>query len=327
MNLANFSVRTTHVFTDPAPTFSHLFQGIPLHPSFQTLVTILDKFSLGLPNHSSSIIMSPPHVVPCSKYSAANYSPYLPRHLLSLVPRVPEPACDTDHTSDRTIKLKRAPQDDSSHGKDPPNTHDITTFSGVPSPNGGMNVRRWGWPGYLTFGRGSSKNSTLEYSKKLAFPDEKPNTGPQARTETVEVDKTALEDAISENISLAASNISGELAEESKNATHPSAQLDDVQPPVGTQDEEGKTTPIISDMQINHVLVSSDVVSPTPSTSSSAVSLDASPPETSGPEFSCTTVYLADPENSLETRRRRVYYAIVSVFLLTSLIISQFCAR
>jgi hypothetical protein len=295
-------------------TPSYYLQGIPLHPSFQTLVTILDKFSLGLPNHSSSIIISPPHVVPCSKYSAANYSPSLPPHLLSLVPRIPELSYDThsDHTSDRTVKLKPASQGDSSNGKDPPKAHisSQSTFLGIPSTNGGMDMRKWNWPGYFSFGRGSSKRPTLE-SKRIPLPDEKPDASEPATA--VEVDKHALEDAISENISIAAANTPKEVAVEPEDAPHLSAQSNGIDLPKDSQNEDMEPLPAVGDAQANHIPAEADTVSLALSTSSSVVSPEPSPMEMPGPEFSFTNVYLADPENPLVTRRRRIYYTLVSV--------------
>lgn len=289
--------------------------GTPLHPSFQTLVTILDKFSLRLPNHSSSIIISPPHVVPCNKYSAAKHSPYLPQYLLSLVPRIPETSHDThssDHTSDRTVKLKRAPQGDSSNGKDPPQARDASQsmFLGIPSTNGSMDVRKWNWPGYLSFGRGSTKRSTLEESKltaALPATDNKPDTSQSATTEALDVDKHALEDAISENISLAASNIAKELVVEPLDAAHSSAKSNGVDLSMDLQDEEVKSSPAVGDTQANHLPAEADTVSLASSTTSSE------PPP---PVFSFTTVYLADPENPLTTQERKIYYTLVGRWML-----------
>jgi hypothetical protein len=178
-----------------------------------------------------------------------------------------------------------------------------------------MDVRKWSWPGYLSFGRGSSKRPTLEESKRSAAPDEKPDTSQPATTDVVEVDKHALEDAISENISLAASDTS-EVAVEPQYASHLPAQSNGVDLPADTQDEEVEPAPVVDDTQANTISAAADAVSPTLSVTSLAVSSESSPPETPGPEFSFTTIYLADPENPLLTRRRRVYYTLVSLFII-----------
>ena len=296
----NTSVRVSGCYMMP----SDFLQGIPLHPSFQTMVTILDKFSLGLPNHSSSIIISPPHVVPCSQYSAANHSPFLPQHLLSLVPRVSELLHDAQ--SDRTVKVKAASQADSLHGKDPPKAHDTSQSmsSGVPSTNGSMDAWKWSWPGYLSFGRGSSKRSPIEESQ-TAVANEKLDQRQPTTTETVEVDKNALDDAISEDTPIATSNTSGEV--ESKDAVHVSTQPNGADPWMDVQPAR-----VVGGIETNHITDDADAVSLAPSSSSSAVSSESPPSETPRLEFSFTDVYLADPESPLQTRRRRVYYTLVS---------------
>ena len=135
----------------------------------------------------------------------------------------------------------------------------------------------------------------------MANPDELLDTN---QPKVVEVDKHALEDAISENISLTSEAV------ERQDADHHPTQSNSVDLAVN---EKVEPTPVVDDTKINHISLPVDPVSPASSISSSVLSLEPPPPETPRPEFSYTTVYLADPENPLVTRRRRVYYTLVSV--------------
>jgi hypothetical protein len=234
------------------------------------------------------------------------------------VPRVvPESSHDiSDHNSDRTVKLKRRapPPPDLSDGKDPPKASDTSqsTFLGIPSQNGGMDVRKWTWPGYLSFGRGSNKKRILEESKTVAaVPDEKSDPDQPPLTTDIEVDNSALEDAISENIPIAASDaFQGESVEPPRDELYPQAQPNGV---VELRDDRTEATPAFADAEVSPV-APNDANSLALSSSSSAASPEPSLPETPGPEFSFTTVYLAGAENPLATGQRKVYYTLVGVY-------------
>ncbi|RDB15779.1 Vacuolar fusion protein CCZ1 [Hypsizygus marmoreus] len=274
--------------------------GVPLHPSFRSVVPLLDRYSSELPSGSTSIFLTPPCIVPSTQYTAANHPSSLARHLLSLIPPAqPSSASMPVYDRDGTIKGKHLSDPDSASGKDPPKGQDSSanTFLGMPTVT--MNVN-WSWPGYLSFGRGPGKRTALEDPRKIPIPIDPLKTTETRPPEPV-VDTSALEDAISGNMSISPSpstetNSSGvdtTPAPSEEIATSPtSAEAVDV------------TTSNGSHTNDTHAFTDADSASLAPSIHSSVPSTPESPP----PEFSTTSVYLSEPDTPLITARSKVHY-------------------
>ncbi|KAF5383614.1 hypothetical protein D9615_003725 [Tricholomella constricta] len=298
--------------------------GVSLHPSMRSIGPLLDSYTTQLPNRASSIFIQPPYVVPSSQYSAANskHSTSLPRYLLSLIP--PTPPTSQDHSHDGSVKGRRPSTSDPPNGKDPPSgvqRQSGSTFLGMPAMNMNVNVdvKKWGWPGYLTFGKGAGKRPGLEEDiKKVAIAarvDDAQVTVTRP-AEAIGLDKSALEDAFSDNASISASTTSTDDREGANPAL--SSNDEDIafstptQPNDATKEPEGSLD--IVEPQVFHSRDPADADSSSLASSSStvpAVEPPVSPSKTPPPpEFSSVKVYLADPANPLLTIHQKVYYIL-----------------
>lgn len=168
-----------------------------------------------------------------------------------------------------------------------------------------MDIRKWNWPGYLTFGRGTSKRPGLDDNKKLPTAASELESG-DARSTIVEVDTDALEDAISsDNTSITSSSTpsDGPVVHEATDVI--SGPKDDQ---VAAENSNETEQPPINIEQLQ-TSINVDPVSPTSSTPPSGL---GSPSQTPSLQFASTTVYLSDPDNPLLTLRQKVYYVLVS---------------
>ncbi|KAF9460520.1 hypothetical protein BDZ94DRAFT_1265778 [Collybia nuda] len=276
--------------------------GNSLHPRFRSLTPILDKYAPDLPSGSTSVVLSPPYVIPSSSYTNMQYPTLLARHLFSLIPRNHTPTSNSADVSDGTIKAKSTPGLDNPGGQEPLTAQEppSSTFLGIPAVSVGveMDVRKWNWPGYLTFGRGSNRRSGPEDKGKLSTSVDQP--GPEdSRTTVANVDTSALEDAMSsDNKSVLSSAISNGSQAESRESG----------------DISGSTSPTGDESEFPKQLqspVNVDLASLTPTTSPLE--------EISRPysvRFASTTVHLSDPETPLLTLRQKVYYILHAHIML-----------
>jgi len=269
--------------------------GVPLHPSFRSLVPLLDAFSSELPDGALPVLLSPPYVVPSTPYTAAECSSSLLRHLLSLISPATPALNDKapSHDRDTTVTSKGIGKPDPAllSGKDPPKGPDpAALFLGMPAVN--LNVTKWNWSGYMTFGRAiGKKNPTGEKNPIPASfmgPPENAHVGP---AQEVVVDKNALEDAISEHISITISDLLDEHAQHTSGI----ATRDDVVDP-----------PEPNGFQTSHERIPADSGSASPIYSVTAV--PSEPPQL---EFSSRRVYLAKSSDTL-TVPQKVFYLLVS---------------
>jgi len=159
--------------------------------------------------------------------------------------------------------------------------------------------------GYLSFGRGSSKRSPIEESK-TAVANEKLDQRQPTTTETVEVDKNALRRCLSLRIPPSLLRIHPEKWNRKMQFM---SQLSPTGLTLGWMYRPAR---VGGGIETNHITDDADAVSLAPSSSSSAVSSESHTLRDTEIRVFVTDVYLADPESPLQTRRRRVYYTLVS---------------
>ncbi|KAK1219669.1 hypothetical protein PQX77_017620 [Marasmius sp. AFHP31] len=186
--------------------------GVPLHPTHALITPLLDQLSSTIPESLAPIYATPTHIIPSKRYLNGRLPTSLSRHIISLVPPVPEPSDKGLTTnSESTARHKKPPdpegtkENTSKHQSNP----SVNSFMGIPTGNLNMNVNvKWSWPGYLTFGKSNPQErpmiaTTPAVEKK---PHEEPHGEEEAteehppsrdRPEEAEVDKNALDDAIS----------------------------------------------------------------------------------------------------------------------------------
>ncbi|KAG7439785.1 uncharacterized protein BT62DRAFT_912493 [Guyanagaster necrorhizus] len=276
----------------------HLVVGIPLHPQYRTIVPLLDEFASQIPATASSIIVTPSHVIPSTSFIKARYPSPFPAHLMSLIPPPPPPSPQAPPGS----PVKKRPPD-------PEADIQPSSFLGMPTMNLNMNVdvRKWGWPGYLTF-KGSAKR--LE----VPMAEVKPRTSrDEGEIESVDVDKSALDDAIkSDVISVPSTKPTNGNAE---NPCHGNESVNSETRAGSSQSSSlGSSNASLS---INEKAASqgshgdhveSSASSHGDDSASSKKGCNSSPSLVPPPELSSITVYLSDPPDGLDTRRSKVVY-------------------
>lgn len=258
--------------------------GLSLHPLYPSILPLLNTFSSQLPAGLDALFLSPPHVVPSTRYRQSNHPPALSRHLLSLIPRhlprreaddCPEASSLTAKGATATTAAKEVVS-----GRNPSGG-----FLGMPSSLTMSMGRNWSWAGALTFGKGAERKSPVIEREEI-----KPNPSVAESTSTVtEVDRGALEDAMS------SADIHGllEKANDGLSVTAPDAA------------HEGRS-------EVDHngdTPRPSRVPSPLPADGSSTSPLE---PEKSDRyrqlDFACTFVFLPESGDPLETHRRQVIH-------------------
>ncbi|KAJ6534628.1 hypothetical protein DFH09DRAFT_1180184 [Mycena vulgaris] len=283
--------------------------GPPLHPTQSSLVPHLDDFSSRLPDEVIVIAVSPPYVIPSTRYTGTSYPSALPSFLLSLLPPSqplfsPPPAAAA---ADSTIKASKAlpplPDPDPRRQRDSPkHDDDPKTFLGMNLDlNVKMDMPKWNWPGYLTFGKGGKRPPGLlavtPMNEDKGNPSRPYETPSFERGMDFEVDRSALEDAMfSERIPMPIEKTADAADGGSISDTIVPRKEDD------TVDEtSAPLEPNASEDAPAQVDVSEDAAQ--------EPELPVTP-EPEPAEFSATTVHLSSPEDPQATQRRRLYYLV-----------------
>ena len=195
-------------------------------------------------------------------------------------------ALDALNSSVDTLKCRDTP----GHNPNLKDSDASSTFLGMPAMGVNMDMRKWNWTGYLTFGR---SNGPKQEPDKIAAPTpdkEKTITGQEISNVEVEVNATALEDAISSD-SLSVSRL----------LVHPEGQGEDQhETPNNINGDDLPTSP-----------------SPPLTTPGSAPDIDGPPPSALSPpplpEFSMTKLHLAPLHSPTSTAPMTIHYFIVSM--------------
>jgi hypothetical protein len=307
---------------------NHL-QGVPLHPLHKTICLALDDFVLD--NSSlkgcAPFILAHPYMIPSTSYATKPPSPVLPFHVRSrlriLSPPPPASSGEPSPTFPKQGTDIFASSMNATRGAMG------ATGQAFVAIGASMDVRKWSWPGYLTFNKGtlqkigpqdhqlagaengSEKQQVEPAEDNAAGEPVSPNT--EARIE-VEVDRESLHEAMSDGIG----EPPGEetVGEEIAAVTEVASEITDTTTPEtdatlqGTceplQDEQKSSPPASPSTPVVHP---PDFVSP-PSPTSSQGTL---PVPTPAPSFRSFTFHFAH-DDPLATVQRRVLFITVSVF-------------
>ncbi|KAF8906236.1 hypothetical protein CPB84DRAFT_1813866 [Gymnopilus junonius] len=284
--------------------------GPLLHPCFSAVIPILNEFSNNLSIKTTPVALSRKHIIPSSRYTEGRYPAALAAHLSSMIPPVqPSRSSDTLNTlasSVDTIKGKR-----SSESKSAPNTNAASSvgFLGIPSVTVNMDPKKWNWPGYLTFGKGSSAKPPVD---KLpgTEPKDSQDAGSvstvkeqEASRLQVEVNAEDLEDAMtSDSLSTASkprnsSNVveGGEIAERPELNDPPAAIVHSTEADVMLKPTDSKA------LSSNLSNLSEEMKFPSP------------PPYS---EFTMTNLNLSSAQDPTSTKRVAIHYFIRTEFML-----------
>lgn len=261
--------------------------GLPLHPSYLSLLPAIDDFSSQIPEGVATLVLTTSHVAPSSRYRSSRYPVALARHLMNHLTPSPGPAspASTATQPERPDDVSRGDHDDRQTTSNPEPAPPSGSFLGVTMS---MDVRKWAWP---SFGKGpNTKNMITNAGEDVA------SYCVSERAEA-QVDQSALEDAISSD------NSFGLPTEE------PSA-LDGLEKhPMKLESDTSETdTPRPSRVP------SPTLDSPRPSLNGSLLGADASTTtvDSEKRQFTWTDVFLTPGHEPLATSRRRVYLLKVS---------------
>ena len=320
--------------------------GRPLHPHHKALASQFEPLDAILPAGSIPFALSPSGLIPSPRFSEFSPSPALVQHLRSILPEhVPSVSRQSPDPESDSNPIKAATSNESGSGQQRAGGFALPTIP-VPAVNLNMDMRnlKWGWPGYLTFGKNSKdkekqKNAkaTVDEPKPDSESETKPDGVEEGRTSSdtpvigngdpdpdppeggekvgvgVEVDTASLADAMeSEN------NHSGSSSEHSPGVCTPSeAPQSPTTGAIGPELEDDATPTAVQPS--NHVPASQEEMkeiprqstpgppSPSPEELPPAISEPPAPPVT----FSQTMIYLAPPGRPLLTTKRRLYHLTV----------------
>ena len=272
--------------------------GSLLHPYSSRLIPLVDEFSDKLSANITSIVITLPYVIPSARYTERRYPASLAMHLLGMLPLHSDPsdALDALNSSVDTLKCRDTP----GHNSNLKDSDASSTFLGMPAMGVNMDMRKWNW-GYLTFGKG---NGSKQGHDKIAVPTsdkEKTITEQEISHVEVEVNPSALKDAISSD-SLSVSRL----------LIHPEGQGEDQHGiPININGDDLPTSP-----------------SPPLTTAGSAPDIDGPPPSSPSlpplPEFSMTRLHLAPLHSPTSTAPLTIHYFIVSMsFCFPTLLLTK----
>ena len=260
--------------------------GSLLHPSSSRLIPLVDEFSDNLSANVIPVVLALPYVIPSTRYTDRRYPASLALHLLGMVPpcRDPSDAPDALNSSVDTLKGR----DTAGHDPNLKDSDASSTFLGMPAMN--MDMRKWNWPGYLTFGRGNGSKRGPDEIAAPTSEKEKTITEQEISHVEVEVNTSALEDAISSD-SLSVPRL----------LTHPEEQ---------GEDQHETSNNINGDYSPSPPLTTADI---------DGLPLAHSP--LSLPEFSMTRLHLAPLHSPSSTAPVTIHYFIVSMSACFSILL------
>ncbi|KAF5336725.1 hypothetical protein D9758_015089 [Tetrapyrgos nigripes] len=332
---------------------SHLGR-IPLHPEHQSMTPILETLASDIPSTIIPVGLTSTHIIPCARFNQSNLPLSLFPHLTNLIPPPPKPnpvdepsppderEGNTATSTSSSNRQDQQQQQGDSGNKEGSLTHgslmglNLNNFNVNMNMNN-MDVRKWNWPGYLTFGKSHSKKgsasstplpekSSPEAESEPVTKDDKDKddqepeggddkaratTGTPSDSENIQqtddgqVDQEALDDAIS---STTASEEVGQLALTESSQQPGDHESDDKS--ITTSELDGTSSTKSSSFD---AVVGSDTSKPVEeSVSSPSPSPSPLPP----PEFSVATIHLSESPDTVQTRRRRVLYMADRPFLV-----------
>jgi len=185
--------------------------------------------------------------------------------------------------------------------KSNPNDGGTGNFLGMPVVNMNMDMRKWNWPGYLTFGKGNS-------SKPLGERPSNPTPGKETVDNSdvtpqieVQVNKDALDDAVSCDSMSLASRAGNGSAKEVAGVDNPPSVNESNPAPHNNQPSPEANQAVLESTKSPSVTFSDHPEATRP----------ISPPLL--PEFCMTKVHLAPFRDPTNTRRVAIHYHIVSL--------------
>ncbi|KAK7024995.1 hypothetical protein R3P38DRAFT_2952176 [Favolaschia claudopus] len=270
----------------------------PLHPMQGSLLSHIDEFSSRLPDEVIAIAISPPHIIPSTRYTQLSYPSALPTLLLSFLPPPRAPQLPRSTTDDGTLKAGHRQISSPSRA---PNRVQLRKSA---SDEGnktflGMNLDAKP-PELLAVTPLVENKGDPNVAKMRLGPRSPPLDTDTPRSENMlnfEVDRSALEDAMhSERLPLPPPPI-----EKTASGDDDGRSLEGEEPDAASVDDIDSSSPL----EASPAVVEERELPPTPEP-------DPEPPA----EFSSTTVHLATAQDPQAIRRRRLFYLVRNLVLV-----------
>lgn len=285
-------------------------KGPLLHPHYSSLISIIDDFSMNVPREITPMVLTRHYIIPSERYIEGRYSQALAAHLSAIIPLLPDLSRSSDTlntlaSSVDTIKGRHAPNSNSRGQSN--QDGGVNFLPGMPTINMNMDMRKWNWPGYLTFGKGGSSKNASEKDLKDKMeqpPAEASTSAPRIELRQVEVDfnAEALEDAIS----------SDSMSMLSKDRYDQTNTVEDPRVEPSSPNSEHESTSDDGDSVTGELsLDSSSPVSPLLFSELAEETPPPSPSPPPLPEFSTIQLYAAPPDDPTATKRVIINYLIV----------------
>jgi hypothetical protein len=307
---------------------------VPLHPLYKAIGPLLDDFILEQPflKNCAPFVLALRYLIPSADYSTHPPPPALPLYIrsrLRVTPTPPQPSTP----SEPSPATSKSGADIFSNSMNVTREAMEATGHAFVAIGASMNVRKWSWPGYLTFKGAPLKTVRQDEPDSSeekpdgemvadSVPSELVSPHPEAGLRG-EVDRESLHEAMStdgkesfqENAPLQEENAPAtetetETAVDSTSQPEEATAIEAVTLPTASgyaHDEHDPSPPASPSTPIIHP---PDLTSP-PSLSSSQSTLPVSVPP---PSFRSFSLHFSPSEDPLATVPRRVLYIIVSEY-------------
>ena len=315
--------------------------GVPLHPLYKSIGTLLDDFVLdhAFLKNCAPFVLAHPYLIPSTDYSEKPPPPSLPLYVRSRLRVTHSPP--TPATPSESSPLTSKPGTDifASSMSATREAMEATGHAFV-TIGASMDVRKWNWPGYLTFNRGVSPKLVPQDqpTDTKGGSEEKPEDAPVdpvagepdfPGTEEAglpgEVDRESLHEAMStDGIEMIQQKPPSEeqngTAVDSTSQTRETSPDADVAPPTAIdslqcEDEQELSSSSSPPSPSTPVVHPPSLTSP-PSLSSSQSTIPVPAP---APSFRSFSLHFASHDDPLATEPRRVLHITVSEYSDTSL--------
>ncbi|KAH9967124.1 hypothetical protein BC827DRAFT_1171687 [Russula dissimulans] len=329
--------------------------GVPLHPLYKSIRPLLDDFILDhlFLKNCAPFVVARSYLISSSGYATRPPPPALPLYVRSRLrgtPTPPQPATPSEPFSTTigatTLMSKPGTEFLASSMSATREAMEATGHAFV-TIGASMDVRKWGWPGYLTFNKGAPskaasssqggppadvKNSEAEEEKSKSMEGAadsdgvvgvggdrvSPSPSPSLEAAGVrgDVDRESLHEAMSTDGREWRHEDASPLGEEDASAVHSTSQISETAAAAGVDATSQTESDTLQDAQApsppspSPPSPSTPVIHPPDLTSSPSLSSSQStlPAPAPAPTFRSFSLHFSPHEEPLATARQRVLY-------------------
>ena len=268
--------------------------GPQLHPYFASLIPIVNEFAQNLSPDTAPVVLSRPYIIPSARYNEGRHPSVLARHLSTLIPRRSSSSGTVGTLAASVETIRGRSREESIAASGFSNTVKPSDAKGGNFMGVKMDMRKWAWPDYLTFGRGSSIKPSVE---KVLLPIEKETARKEEASLLVHEQETSQVE-----VEVDADDLQDAITSDSMSLSSRTRRI----PP----QKEPNGSPLNGSAVIGEGAAGEDE---SPSPTRSADVKGETPPSTPPlPEFSLTRLHLAPCDNPTATKRVSIHYFIVS---------------